>query len=104
MPNLSYRMELQNMNEEEHIFKVCMRRNKMLGLWLAEKMGLSDAAALNYAHEVIESDFQKPGFEDVIEKIRIDFEKKAMLFDEQELRLQAEKFFHLAHEEIMKGV
>jgi hypothetical protein len=56
--------------DEEQKFKASVRRNKLLGLWAAEKMGLSGTEAAEYAKEVIKADFSAPGGEDVFRKIR----------------------------------
>ena len=50
-------------------FKAEARRNKLLGLWAAEHMGLSDEHAKAYAGEVVASDFEEAGDEDVIRKV-----------------------------------
>ena len=59
-------------HDEELRFKVYARRNKLLGVWAAGEMGLSGAAADAYAKEVVAADFEKPGEEDVFEKVRRD--------------------------------
>src|ERR1700745_3812350 len=56
--------------DEELRFKATARRNKMLGLWAAEKLGLSGAAADAYSKEVIAADFEEAGDEDVFRKVR----------------------------------
>src|ERR1700750_304411 len=63
-------------HDEELRFKAEARRNKTLGLWAAEKLGLSGAAADAYAKEVVVADFDAPGDNDVFEKVRKDFEAK----------------------------
>ena len=65
-------------HDEETRFKVYARRNKLLGVWAAGEMGLSGAAADAYAKEVVAADFEKPGEEDVFEKVRRDFDAKGL--------------------------
>ena len=60
--------------DEELRFKATARRNKLVGLWAAEKLGLTGSAAEDYAHAVVRSDFDEPGEEDVFRKIRADFD------------------------------
>ncbi|MGC2410837.1 MAG: DUF1476 domain-containing protein [Methyloceanibacter sp.] len=60
--------------DEELKFKATARRNKLLGLWAAEKMGLTGDAAQAYAREVIKADLAEPGEEDVFRKLRSDFD------------------------------
>ena len=55
--------------DEELRFKAMARRNKLLGLWAADLMGITGADADEYAKEVVKSDFEKPGDEDVLEKL-----------------------------------
>lgn len=62
-------------HDEELQFKAAARRNKLLGLWAAEKMGRSGDDADAYAKEVIKADFEEAGDEDVFRKIRGDFDK-----------------------------
>src|SRR5471032_3419397 len=57
-------------HDEELLFKASARRNKLLGLWAAEKLGLSGPAAEAYAKEVVMADFEEPGDQDVFRKIR----------------------------------
>jgi hypothetical protein len=63
-------------HDQETAFKVAARRNKLLGLWAAERLGLQGEAAENYAREVVAADFQKAGDEDVVEKVTQDFTAK----------------------------
>ncbi|WP_309086539.1 DUF1476 domain-containing protein [Chelativorans sp.] len=60
--------------DEELKFKAMARRNKLLGLWAAEKMGRQGEAADAYAREVVKADFVEAGDEDVFRKIRQDFD------------------------------
>ncbi|MEL6953173.1 MAG: DUF1476 domain-containing protein [Pseudomonadota bacterium] len=50
-------------------FKAEARRNKLLGLWVAEKLGKTGDAAAEYAKEVIKADFEEAGHEDVMRKV-----------------------------------
>lgn len=58
--------------DEELMFKAAARRNKLLGLWAAEKLGLSGADAEAYAKSVVMADFQEAGDDDVFRKIKAD--------------------------------
>lgn len=61
-------------HDEALKFKATARRNKLLGLWAAEKLGKIGEAAEAYAKEVVASDFEEAGDEDVFRKIRGDFD------------------------------
>jgi hypothetical protein len=70
--------EKQFAHDEELKFKATARRNKMLGLWAAEKLGLSGAEADSYALSVVMFDFEDAGDHDVAHKIRKDFDAKGV--------------------------
>jgi hypothetical protein len=72
--------------DEELKFKSTARRNKLLGLWAAEKMGLSGDDAQAYARGVVKADFEEPGEEDVYRKIRADFDAKGVEQSEHQIR------------------
>src|SRR5580692_8360946 len=65
-------------HDEELKFKATARRNKLLGLWAAEKLELTGAEADSYALAVVMSDFEAAGDHDVARKIRKDFDAKAV--------------------------
>ena len=65
-------------HDEELKFKATARRNKMLGLWAAEKLGLSGAEADSYALAVVMAEIEKPSEQDVLHKIRKDFDAKGV--------------------------
>jgi hypothetical protein len=89
--------------DEELRFKATARRNKMLGQWAAGKLGLSGADADAYAKAVVLADFESAGDDDVIGKVRKDFEAKGVGSSEQEIRRQLESFFLKAVEELKTG-
>ena len=72
-------------HDEELRFKATARRNKLLGLWAAAKMGLSGAEADSYAKEVVMADFQEVGEHDVFKKIRADFDGKKVAVPDQDI-------------------
>jgi hypothetical protein len=73
-------------HDEELRFKANARRNKMLGLWAAEKLGLSGDAANVYAKDVVMADFEEAGEEDVFKKVRKDFDAKGVAQSDQDIR------------------
>jgi hypothetical protein len=68
--------EEQFAHDEELKFKATARRNKLLGLWAAEKLGLSGAEADSYALAIVMADLE--GGDDVAQKIRKDFDAKGV--------------------------
>jgi hypothetical protein len=89
-------------HDEELQFKATARRNKLLGLWAAGLMGLSGAEADAYAKEVVAADFEKPGDDDVVEKVMGDLKAKSIDRSEHQVRKQMEALMPVARDEIMK--
>ena len=73
-------------HDEELRFKATARRNRMLGMWAAEKLGLSGDAASAYAKDVVMSDFEEGGDHDVLRKVKKDLDAKGVASSEQEIR------------------
>ena len=73
-------------HDEELRFKANARRNKLLGLWAAAKMGLAGPAADAYAKEVVIADFEEAGDEDVFRKVRKDFDAKGVAQSDHDIR------------------
>ena len=73
-------------HDEELRFKANARRNRMLGAWAAEKIGLTGDAASAYAKEVVMAEFEEGGDHDVFKKVRKDLDAKGVTLSDQELR------------------
>ena len=73
-------------HDEELRFKANARRNRLLGQWAAEKLGLSGDEAAAYAKEVVMSDFDEAGEEDVFRKVRKDFDDKGVNQSDHQIR------------------
>ena len=73
-------------HDEELRFKASARRNKLLGLWAAEKLGLTGDAANAYAKEVVLADFEEAGDSDVLRKVQKDLEAKGIAMSEPDVR------------------
>ena len=76
--------------DQEMQFKITARRNRLLGAWAAEQMGLSPVEAESYARDVIRADFEEAGDEDVIRKLLGDLTSAGAEIDEAEIRAQIE--------------
>lgn len=83
-------------HDEALKFKATARRNKLLGLWAAEQMGLTGDAADAYAKEVVKADFEAPGEEDVFQKIRRDFDAKGVKISDHQIRKKMEELMDTA--------
>jgi hypothetical protein len=86
--------------DEELRFKAGARRNKLLGMWAAEKLGLSGEKAAEYAVSVVRADFEKPGEEDVFEKLRADFDAAGVAQSDQQIRTAMNEFMAMAVEQL----
>jgi hypothetical protein len=89
--------------DEELKFKAEARRSKLLGLWVAEKLGLSGDAAAAYAKEVVVADLEEAGDADVVRKVTKDLGDKGISVTEQEIRLKLGEFLAQAVTEIKAG-
>lgn len=78
--------EKKHAHDEELQFKATARRNKLLGMWAAEKLGLSGDAASAYAKDVVASDFEEAGDDDVVRKVVADFAAKNVDQSEHQIR------------------
>jgi hypothetical protein len=83
-------------------FRVINRRNKLLGLWAADQLGKHGPDADAYAKEVVLSDFEAPGDDDVIQKIAKDFAAAGVGVAERQIRKQMEHMQLAAKDMIMK--
>jgi hypothetical protein len=73
-------------HDQEMQFKIVARRNRLLGLWAAKQMGLSDVEADTYASEVIRAEFEDAGDEEVVKKLLGDLTSAGVECDETRIR------------------
>ena len=85
-------------NDQEAEFKISAKRNKLLGTWVASILNLNEEQKKNYITEVIKSDFQEVGDEDVFKKIKKDLEGKNI--QDTEIRQKMSEFLEAAKKEI----
>jgi hypothetical protein len=91
-------------HDEELRFKATARRNKYLGQWVAEKLGLSGAEAEAYVRTVIIADLDEPGDHDIFRKVRADLDAKGLTsISDGELRRTMDELLNKAAEEIKAG-
>lgn len=89
--------------DQETHFKVVARRNKLLGEWAAGQMGLTGDDVAAYAKDVVASDFEKPGEEDVVEKVTKDFGDKGIRLGAADVRKKMDELLSVAHDQIVGG-
>jgi hypothetical protein len=90
-------------HDEEVRFKARARRNKLLGLWAAQKLGLAGDAAEAYAKEIVFADFEGPGDDDMFARIRRDFDVKAVAQSDHQIRRTMEELMAKVVEDVKAG-
>jgi hypothetical protein len=96
--------EKQFAHDEELKFKATSRRNKLLGLWAAEKLGRKGTDADTYAKEVVMADFEEAGDDDVFRKVRKDLDDGGVATTDAEIRAAMVELMGKAVEQIKTGV
>jgi hypothetical protein len=86
--------------DEEMRFRANARRNRLLGHWAAEKLGLTGTEADAYAKSVVASDFEEAGDHDVFRKIRKDFDDKGIALSDHQIRRTMDEFLGKAIQQL----
>jgi hypothetical protein len=89
--------------DEEQKFKAEARRNRLLGMWVAEKLGKTGDDALAYAKEVVASDFEEAGDSDVVRKVLGDLTGKGIAMTEPQLRVKMDELMAVAVMQVKAG-
>lgn len=89
--------------DEELKFKAEARRNKLLGLWAAEKLGITGDAANGYAKEVVAADFEEAGDNDVLHKVLKDLTAKGQAVTERDVRAKMDELLAVAAAQVKAG-
>jgi hypothetical protein len=89
--------------DEEQKFRAQARRNRMLGQWAAERLGLSGDAATAYVKEVVAADFEESGDEDVLRKVETDFAAKGVALAPAEIRAKMNELLAEAAAQVKAG-
>lgn len=89
-------------HEEKVSFDVEARCSKLYGFWAAEHLGIEGEAEIKaYAMEVVESNLEEPGFEDVLRKVKKDFDTKGVDVSDHVMRVELDKCLSEARKQIM---
>jgi hypothetical protein len=89
--------------DEELKFKAMARRNKLLGLWAAEKLGKTGADADAYAREVVAADFAEAGDDDVLRKVKADLDAGGANQSDLEIRRMMDELLATAVEQVQNS-
>ncbi|MFT3811576.1 MAG: DUF1476 domain-containing protein [Micropepsaceae bacterium] len=90
-------------HDQELVFKATARRNKLLGLWAAGKLGLNEADAAAYAASVVKADFEEAGDDDVLRKVKADLDAKGAGLSEHQIRREMDDLMKTAMEQVKAG-
>lgn len=93
--------EAKFQHDQELQFKVVARRNRLLGEWAGNLMGLSGDDLKSYAREVVQSDFEKPGDDDVLQKVLGDLQRKNVQASNHQVRKQMDDLLIEAKKQVM---
>lgn len=88
-------------HDQETEFKINARRNKLLGLWAADKLGLSEDDAEAYAKDVVKADFEEVGHDDVIRKVMADFAEKGIEISKHLVETELQKLTAVARDQVV---
>ncbi len=105
MPSFADRekeFEARFKHDQELQFKATARRNRLLGMWAAQRMGLTAADSEAYAKEVVAAEFEPGGDKHVIEKVAGDLAAKGQTVTPAQVRFELEHFAEKARQQLMK--
>ena len=88
--------------DEELQFKIAARSNKYLGEWAGSMLSKNEEEKVKYIQEIIKSDLEEAGREDVFRKITNDFKAASINIEETEIRKQMEKALERAKNDFKK--
>lgn len=86
--------------DQEHLFKAENRRNKLVGMWLADAFGLTGSDAEAYARDVVLADLDEPGIDDLVRKVMTDISKFGASITERDVRAKMDEMMAIAAEQI----
>ncbi|MFJ5488437.1 DUF1476 domain-containing protein [Hansschlegelia beijingensis] len=93
-------MEAMFVHDEEMKFFAYARRNRLLGLWAAEKLGKQGVEAEAYAKSVVMADFEEEGDNDVFRKVRRDFDEAKVQLSDHQIRRTMDELLATAVDQI----
>lgn len=89
--------------EAEQEFRAIARRDRMVGVWAASRMGLEGQAAQDYAASIVREDLKEPGDEDVFRKLHNDLTASGVAVTDAEIRSEMDRLLVVARQQIKAG-
>ncbi len=82
--------------DQDLLFRIASRRARLIGLWAAERLGLTGDKAEAYAQDVVSADLDEPGHADIIRKLQADFKAKAIEISDHRITKELERLWEVA--------
>jgi hypothetical protein len=89
-------------HEQEVLFKIQVRRARLLGLWAAEQMKFNEAEATAYARAIVDADFEEAGPSDIVRRVCSDLESHGVDISRHRVEKEAELLLTLAHDQVKR--
>jgi hypothetical protein len=89
-------------HEQEVLFKIQVRRARLLGLWAAEQMKFGEAETAAYARSIVDADFEEAGSADIVRRVCADLEQHGIDISRHRVEKEAELLLAVAHDQIVK--
>jgi hypothetical protein len=89
--------------DQDQEFRVQARRDKLFGHWLAQRFGMSGEAEEAYVIDVVDSNFEIPGDEDMLDKVKADIAAKGVSIEDAELNAKLSECMAEAHKQVIEG-
>lgn len=89
-------------HDEELLFRIHARRAKLVGLWAAEKLGLTGEDAEAYAKQIVAVDFEEPSHHDMLRRLRADFDAKGVDCSDHRIEKEMETLLEVARKQVME--
>lgn len=94
------RFEAEFAHDQDLKFRCEARRDKLVGMWAAEKLGLSGTEAEDYAKTVVKADLEEPGDDDVFRKLRADLDGARETISDKEIRTKMAEYLEEAYRQV----
>lgn len=87
-------------HDQDLLFRVMSRRARLVGLWAAEHLGLDPDAADVYARDLVQVDLEEPGHQDVVRKLRKDFDARGIDISNHRIEKELERLLDVAMQQV----
>ena len=89
--------------DQDMLFKINSRRARLIGLWAAERLGITGDKAEAYAQEVVSADLDEPGHADIIRKLQADFKAKGVEISDHRITKELDRQWEIARQQVAPG-